>query len=818
MRTLIDGYPLPDDDPDFEIQLRINDYLSGPANERSFASTAGRVLSGASTREERYRWLMPLLRRSEWLLEQPADAQPHWAGHLMCAVGLLLNHNREQSEQELLELLGYSSVFRRTSEISGMGEIVPRAVEAFQKTVEKTVWVEALESACFELEQFPTVHGGRLAAQLGMALMIDPAAPPSHSPCWSALLAEELREATKAGVGWRALFNLADTRLLHPQEPNEKKVAAALKKIGPAQFAARLEAWTTRLSPGPSAYLSWRGVAVLKILLHGAAAAAIPELQPSLLRLAQVEWRQPERARLALDLLVRAIMAQPSAFSRTCLELLSTQNYASENAALNVALSAPQRENSPLGIDGYPLDERAEHAMFQHRLDHWLRLPGSLLDGHQTGPDMRSLALRGEQPDYAGLLSAMLDRIDWVNQHRELIPKHTEMTRVLSRYLPELQRLLPDMDRSSLLRLMNADTAGALYCSPGEHILASVERYVESHGFDLELVNTLDAWHKSSHGTIADQTLRRHLGWLLWREDIRPVNPKSCWSVRIRQDLRDMPEAQAKLWRNLLAPMTFHVSNTPPAKWKKETAPLLAAVGPEEFAKWLHRWFRPFGENHPLPLEASGGDVLRCLLWHAAEITDPRVDEALGWFPQAKWKNKKSSGYTMKLIGPFVFVLSKKPAELAQASLEALVEKGDILNGTKNYEAYRALCERLGMPCREGVAPPPAPTAQDLAIKTLRKTGCEVTEDAVVVRGQIESYSVDRRSGEIRRLRDGAVLQIETGSQAGPEGEMIAQMFQLVKPTGPGDLRAMLPLVRILMRDQVFGRCLKVSKSGSRLQ
>lgn len=66
-----------------------------------------------------------------------------------------------------------------------------------------------------------------------------------------------------------------------------------------------------------------------------------------------------------------------------------------------------------------------------------------------------------------------------------------------------------------------------------------------------------------------------------------------------------------------------------------------------------------------------------------------------------------------------------------------------------------------------------------------------MTEEAVVVRGQIESYIVDRRS---RRLRDGAFLRIETNGQVGPESEMIAQMFQRVTSVGPEDLREILPL------------------------
>jgi hypothetical protein len=474
MLTLVDGYPVPDDDPDYVIQLKIDEYLSGPANMRTFGSTAGHVLKDAGSAEERYRWLMPLLLRTEWLPDHPKLARPHWAMHLMAAVRLLLNHNREQTELELLTLLGYTGVFRRLEQVNGFAEIPPRMVRAFRRSPNKQAGIEALESACFELEQFSTVHSGRFAAELGMALLADPAAPASPSPCWSAPVAADLREMAKEGEAWRSLFVLADTQLTYPREPNAKRVKAALKRIRPDVFARRLNAWTTPLE-GKEAYLSWRGVAVLKILLHGAIAAPIPELQPSLTRIAKAKWRQTDRARLADNMIVAAIVAQPGDFARPCLETLAAHAYSSENVALKVALAIPEKQVSPLGVDGYPLDERPQHALFQHRLDEWLRRPGDFTTTNKGLPDLRSLALRADQPDYPGLLTAILDRIEWVDKHRALVPANFHMTQALTRYLPDLQRLVNDVDRDSLLRLMNADANGALYCSPSGEILETVE-------------------------------------------------------------------------------------------------------------------------------------------------------------------------------------------------------------------------------------------------------------------------------------------------------------------------------------------------------
>jgi len=808
MRTLVDGYPLPDDDPDLEIQLKINDYLAGPADERSCMPTAARVMSGTSTREERYRWLVPLLQRAEWAVQHPERARPHWAPHLISAVLILLNHNREQTEQELLALVGYSGLFRATESVGcgAMDEIAPRIVEAFRKTENKQLWVESLDTACLELEQSETPFGGRSAARLGIALMIDPDAPPSKSPCWSSAVAEDLRSMKKPGPAWRAFFSLADTQFIYPHEPAERKVAAALKKIGPADFSVRFNSWTAPLASGQPAHLSWRGLAVLKMLLHGAAAAAGPEIQPGLTALAQANWRQPDRAALALDLLVRAIAMQPATFSRACLDRLAAQPYAKENTALKVALATPERQESPLGIDGYPLDTCPEHSVFQHRLDEWLRQPVDLMHAHHTGPDLHSLALSGAKPDYAGLLAAIIDRLEWMNRHTELIPNVAQMKQVLGTRLPSMLGLREPIERQSLLRLMQGRGKGIFYCLPGDRLFEKLEQHVEANGYDLELVNAIEAWHKASYGSVSDQALRRHLGWILWREDVKPVNLKSCWSARVRQDLREMPPTEAKRWRALLAPMTFHTSDKPPAKWQKEVAPLLAAVGTQEFAARLHRWFEPFRQPEALPLETPGSDLLRSLLWHAAGFEDPRIDEALSWYPQAQWKTKKSRGYTLKLVGPFVDAIARRPPEMALASLEILVERGDILAGDKNYAVYQAVCEKLGRPCREGKAPSPAPTPQDLMSKSLKHLGCQLTADSVTVQGQTDSYVIDRKSHEIRRQSDSELVRVDLGRFPGLDLLACAALSEQMK-----DFGKILPLIQLLKMDRQFARYIQIT-------
>jgi hypothetical protein len=467
-----------------------------------------------------------------------------------------------------------------------------------------------------------------------------------------------------------------------------------------------------------------------------------------------------------------------------------------------------------------------ERAIFQHRVDRWLRSKPDLLQRGTNAPDLDTLALAGNGPDYGGLFRAMLDRLCWFDEKSALLPDRTKWTMILSVRFAELVPLVPALDRETLVRLIQADTKDALYCGgPGQAILDRLEQYLKVHEFDLGLLETAEAWHKSRYGTNTKQTLRRHLGWLLWRESVRPVDLKSCWSARVRQDLREMPAVHARLWREFFSKMTFQISAKPPVKWKKGVAPVLKSLGPDEFAGRVHGWFKPFGEEKPLPLEATGADVLRCLLWAAAEVKDPGVDQALGWFPNAPWKTKKSKSYTNKLIGPYVLALAGRPPRLAHACLEILVERGDIPGDPRNrhFAAYRALCEQLGRPCGNGIAPPPPPTGEDFLAKSLKRAGSQITEESVTVQGQIETYVIDRKTREIRRQRDNAVVRFDHSS--GPQGQLIDQMLNSLGPIvsqrlpeQARELARILPLVHLLKMDRHFSKLIRVSPAEPALQ
>ncbi len=683
----IDGFPLAYDDPDREIHQQINAYFAGPGSWPG-PWTAGQILPRVPI-EQRYRWLMPLLRRAEWLLEHPVEGWPDWPRHLSSGAALLLNHQREQSEGELITLLGYSSVFRRCLESHVFADLMPRVTKAHKRSADRALWTPALQSAYTELEEYEEDWGGRFAVSLG-ALLLENAAFPANRSCWSQVVVSGLAAMKKKdALPWRSLFAAVDMNINARWEGKPAKVAAIVERIGAGRYAERLVEWTRPLTASDRVHdLSWFGVGIVRRLVLGASYARGSEA--ALEALAQARWRQPERGRLFADLLANATTSLGGA--ARILEPLAIS--APESSALHVALVAPAPEGTVLGVDGYPLDARPEHAMFHRRMDEWFRVAKPM---GEDGPDLRSLAMTlSGQPDYTGLLGAMLDRLSWIRRQAELIPNHSSYRLLLGDKFHPLIEQIDHIDGSTLIQLVESEIDGAFWCSPVGAIFRLLKRCEARHGLANELRKSLLAWHQSLHGTIAAQSMRQKVGWWLWLEGVMPVSYNQCWSAHVRGDLERMTEPAASRWRALLSHMTFALTDAPPAKFRKECKADFEAIGTSQFAERFHQWLSPFSQDAPVPLEVAGRDLLRTLFWHAAAVADPRIDEALAWFPRVAWKNKKSEGYSSKLIGPYVHAAMSRSPEQAHACLEALAASGKMIDQEKHHRAYVELCSKLG--------------------------------------------------------------------------------------------------------------------------
>lgn len=698
----IDGFPLASDDPDYEIQRRINDFLAGPPRVPRWGTVAS-VLEG-TPREERLQWVLPLLRRCEWLADNPGKPQSWLLPHLMNSASTILNNERALhghpagDDDRLLELLSRVSVFRKAKRTLGLKEFIPFAADAFHKARNKAEWIPVLQSVYFELEQLEEVRDGRYASAIGLALLVE-GITPEAVPCWSSAVTSALAAMKKGpAAAWRSLFKAG----------HSPKASAMLQKIGQAEFVEQLDQWTRGLDAQQPVPLSWFGAELMKILLS--AGGEIPASAPLVERIAKADWSPAERAATFLDRLVSATAPLPRAVE--LLEPLVLQN--PSNASLHVALTDLGARKTPLGVDGYPLDERPEHSLFHRRIDEWFRLPGNPFQ--DPGPDLRTLSLGSDgKPDFPGLLAAMLDRIRWLCRQKDLVAKGFEFRMMLGQRLRGVAEKA-DLDEGGLNRLLELDALGALYCAPNDWLLPRVEKRIAEVGLSGELLTRVQAWHDAAFGTVAGQNLRQKLGWLLWHDDPRPMKAGRCWSSVIREDLRQTSPESAKHWRELLRKTSFAMVDTPPAKFRKECGPALEAIGSDAYADRFHAWLRPFSESAAIALEPPGRDLLRCLFWHAQEIHDSRIDEALGWFPPASWKNKKSAGYANKLLGPYIYAVSSRSPEFAHRNIEKLVSVEWIITGTRHYDVYKELCAKLDVQPKEGKAPVP----ERVPKKTLR--------------------------------------------------------------------------------------------------
>src|SRR5262249_94039 len=118
--------------------------------------------------------------------------------------------------------------------------------------------------------------------------------------------------------------------------------------------------------------------------------------------------------------------------------------------------------------------------------------------------------------------------------------------------------------------------------------------YTAQHGYQAELVHAVREFYQTLHGSVSDQTKRRHVGCWLWLEPVTPVETKGCWSAVIRGDLRTFSDERRVAWRKLFENVSFADTSKIPAKWLKPAKPLLAAVGEAEFGQRLRSWMEPF--------------------------------------------------------------------------------------------------------------------------------------------------------------------------------------------------------------------------------
>ena len=257
-----------------------------------------------------------------------------------------------------------------------------------------------------------------------------------------------------------------------------------------------------------------------------------------------------------------------------------------------------------------------------------LRLNAYLLGEEQRSPATpfdavvwRKLAER----NFADQVQAVLERLRWLDEHdAELENAHlarirlTALLRVLysikAPYTePELRALL---DRT-IPMLGRIEPYGLVEC---------IVEYLKNNDLTPELCRSLRAFQANQ------------------REEMS-VSQASM------RDFRTFSGERRSKWRALLKHLRGNAPVRMPCGWGRQTEPLMAAVGLDDFREQIHIWFAPFQSGEALPLSVAGSHVIKGFVWFCAVAKDDGLKECCLWLLDAKWRQKRNTEKVMVALG-----------------------------------------------------------------------------------------------------------------------------------------------------------------------
>lgn len=764
----VDGFPLDPSAPDEFYQRELNSWLD---RNNPNAYPPAMDLNNA---QDLPKWLSALTKRSDWIRrnrEMIPDAD-RWRMMLASRISMVLNRislfNIVLSEPALLEV----------AHLAGQDEFVRRhGLNELYRLIEKSGLTPKLCASMHRVLSLlePDRYGSATIGQFAWTLFLSDADVENTDRCWSFAVRRDIRAMpAKQRGGWRQFMKNATFLASPGMDPKwEPRIRKNLAKIGEQEFVRQAVKWLHRFAQPEPVSMEFAGEILLRQFLEVASLLGSPELTKACAWTISAEWAGERSVKFWIRLLPRyasQLLANPE--TRGALQTLAAQPYAAQVGEVGQALKALQlqtEDGSDVGIDGYPMAKRKDLRSAHRRIDMLLH---SQLDQQKSrhlendvSAALQNLMADGGLKKY--MEEALRERIAWLTEH---MPKQLddetgqpspEWVKVFSWHCM-LHRIHSHMLRSGLA-LEVAEIAACVR----QGSFASFERaekFTSANGYHPEIVEAVKEFHKTLHGAAADQTMRRHVGWWLWLDDVTPIDASECFTSAIREDLRKMTPNQKKKWIGLLSNMTFVNSAKVPAKWSKGSAKALKAVGAEEFYSRIPKWFAAFSEEKPLNLSTAGTYLLRCLIWDYALLpAEEATTAAFASIGNAKWKNKAVRDRLSKVMIPLTDLLAPRNPELAWQALDGLIANKVIWEGSKEHGIYLELSERFGKVVRGGGAKPPeplikSPTDPAEMLRLMCKQmpswqAVSVASDHILVKGELDEYRVGfdgritRRSG-----------------------------------------------------------------------
>ena len=374
-----------------------------------------------------------------------------------------------------------------------------------------------------------------------------------------------------------------------------------------------------------------------------------------------------------------------------------------------------------------------------------------------------------------GQTLAILRRLAWLDQHdTELDNAHLARIR-LSRLLRVLYGIRAEFSERELISIIDATVPLLGRIAPYGPI-ERVSEFVKTNDLTRELCRAMQEFQaglreEMSESQASMQSLRQTLHMLLWMDEWEPLDPARCWSECVRRDFREMDGERRVKWRALLKHLRGNAPVRMPKGWARDAEPLLATVGLSEFQNQIAAWFAPFRSGHPLPLSVPGSHVLKGLIWYCAIANDETLRGIALWLLEAKWRQKRNT----------------------EKSLVALTELG---------------ISREELLARNLIKPVPDPMPRYL--ERLRDSLSQFPADRIVsspeeksliVQGQLHFYRISISTGEIARVSDNYILELDWHS--------LPDQFRLAVARECDSPHQIRMRAFLLMNDGVFGRYFK---------
>jgi hypothetical protein len=273
--------------------------------------------------------------------------------------------------------------------------------------------------------------------------------------------------------------------------------------------------------------------------------------------------------------------------------------------------------NAGSTYDGFTPPANSRFAAAHCKLDEFLR------DSKNSSLPADSGKL--EKSEQLSLLCAALERLEFQRLHSRTNPALPELVKKLAgRKLPYTQDILV----LALNRTTNTLASPVAGLVPA--LLDAVEQLAKP--LPKELLDPLSRLHgllKPQEYWAGNKKNVARLEIILDGAPAGMPGDGEAWAEAIRDDIEGMPAAKRKHWLALLENAPRGTSAKPTAKWKKQADELLAAVGPENFARQIEHWFGLVGSKATDRIQARNAALLRALVWYASMLTGETVCRAL---------------------------------------------------------------------------------------------------------------------------------------------------------------------------------------------